>query len=115
MCDSIPELVRQLGFSRSTVSRVYQEYMDGGQKTSDQADCKGQLALTVRGERWLRRIVRSQRSPTLAQITTQLNDGASRTVSKRTVQQSLLRIIFGSRRPTRIPLLNARHQAGRLA
>ncbi|GFX55099.1 HTH_Tnp_Tc3_2 domain-containing protein [Trichonephila clavipes] len=115
MGDSIPEIVRQLGFSRSTVSRVYQEYMDGGQKTSDRVNCKGQLALTVRGERWLRRIVRSQRSPALAQITTQLNDGASRTVSKRTVQRSLLRIIFGSRRPTRIPLLNARHQGGRLA
>ncbi|GFU70463.1 hypothetical protein TNCV_3280941 [Trichonephila clavipes] len=29
---SISEIVRQLKFSRSTVSRVYQEYMDGGQK-----------------------------------------------------------------------------------
>ncbi|GFY04096.1 DDE_3 domain-containing protein [Trichonephila clavipes] len=35
--------------------------------------------LTVRGERWFVRIVRSQRSQTLAQITIQLNDGASRT------------------------------------
>ncbi|GFX77285.1 uncharacterized protein TNCV_5064141 [Trichonephila clavipes] len=57
---SISEIVRQLGISRSTVSRVYQEYMDGGQKTSDRANCKGQLALTVRGDRRLRRIVRSQ-------------------------------------------------------
>ncbi|GFV70627.1 hypothetical protein TNCV_3842081 [Trichonephila clavipes] len=37
-------------------------YMDGGLKTSDRANCKGQLALTVRGERRLRRIVRSQRN-----------------------------------------------------
>ncbi|GFT25186.1 HTH_Tnp_Tc3_2 domain-containing protein [Trichonephila clavipes] len=77
------EIVRQLGFSRLTVSRVYQECTDGGQKTSDRANCKGQSALTVRGKRRLKYIVRSQRSQTLAQIITQLNDGISRTVSKR--------------------------------
>ncbi|GFU39842.1 HTH_Tnp_Tc3_2 domain-containing protein [Trichonephila clavipes] len=77
MGHSISEIVRELGFSRSTVSRIYKEYMDGGQKTSNRANCKEQLALTVRGERRLRYIVRSQRSQTSAQTTTQLNDGAS--------------------------------------
>ncbi|GFV24593.1 HTH_Tnp_Tc3_2 domain-containing protein [Trichonephila clavipes] len=69
----------------------------------------------VRGERRLRRIVRSQRSQTLAQITTQLNDGASCSVSKWTMQRSLHRIGFGSRRPSRVPLHNARHRAVRRA
>ncbi|GFY19774.1 HTH_Tnp_Tc3_2 domain-containing protein [Trichonephila clavipes] len=73
------------------MSRVYQEHIDGGQKTSDRVNCKGQLALTVRGERQLRSIVRSQRSQALDQITTQLIDDASRTVSKWTVQRSLHR------------------------
>ncbi|GFW89375.1 transposable element Tcb2 transposase [Trichonephila clavipes] len=54
MGHSISEMVRQLGFSRLTVPRVCHEYMDGGQKTSNGASCKGQLALTVRGERRLR-------------------------------------------------------------
>ncbi|GFS83695.1 HTH_Tnp_Tc3_2 domain-containing protein [Trichonephila clavipes] len=80
---SISEIVRQLGFSRSTVSRVYQEYMYSGQKISDRANFKGQFV--------------------------------SRTVSKRTVKHSLHRMGFGSRRSTRVPLLNARHQAGHLA
>ncbi|GFU08685.1 uncharacterized protein TNCV_5124231 [Trichonephila clavipes] len=83
MGHSISEIVRQLGFSRSTVSRIYQEYMNGAEKTSDRANCKGQLALTVCGERRIRPIVSSQQSQILTQITTQLNDGASRTVSKR--------------------------------
>ncbi|PRD34917.1 UNVERIFIED_CONTAM: hypothetical protein NCL1_13130 [Trichonephila clavipes] len=89
--------------------------MDSGQKTSNRANCKGQLALIVRGKIGLRRIVRNQRSQTLARITTQLDDGASRTVSKRTVKRSLHRIGFGCRRPTRVALLNARHRAARLA
>ncbi|GBN16436.1 hypothetical protein AVEN_205339-1 [Araneus ventricosus] len=71
----------------------------------------GKLQRTISLERaWLRRLTRivsSQRSQTLAQITTQLNQGTSRTVSKRTVQRSLHRMGFGSRRPTRVPLLNA--------
>ncbi|GFV40787.1 uncharacterized protein TNCV_60201 [Trichonephila clavipes] len=70
MDPSISEIDRQLGFSKSTVSRLYQETMDGGQKTSDRANCKGQLALKVRGGRRLRRIVRSHQSQTLTQITT---------------------------------------------
>ncbi|GFV57056.1 HTH_Tnp_Tc3_2 domain-containing protein [Trichonephila clavipes] len=82
--------------------------MDGGQKTNDQANCKGQLALTVRGEKWFRRIVHSQQSQTLAQITTQLNDGTSCTVSKWTMQHSFHCMGFGRRRTTRVSLLNAR-------
>ncbi|GFU57624.1 HTH_Tnp_Tc3_2 domain-containing protein [Trichonephila clavipes] len=115
MGHSISKIVTQLGFSRVTVSRVYQEYMVGGQKTSVRANWKEQLALIVRGKRRLRHIVRSQRSQTLAQITTQLNDSSSRTDSKRTVQRSLHLKGFGSRRPTRVPLLNAHHRAARLA
>ncbi|GFX83465.1 HTH_Tnp_Tc3_2 domain-containing protein [Trichonephila clavipes] len=81
------------------VSRVYQEYIDGRQKTSNPANCKGQLASTVRGQRRLRRVVRSQHSQPLAHIITQLKYCASRTVSKWTVQLSLHRMGFGSRRP----------------
>ncbi|GFS79110.1 HTH_Tnp_Tc3_2 domain-containing protein [Trichonephila clavipes] len=88
--------------------------MEGGQKTSEWANCKGQIALIVHGERQIRRIVRSQRRQRLAQITTQLKEGASHTVSKRIVQRSLPRMGFESCRPTRVPLLNARHRAANL-
>ncbi|GFW54355.1 mariner Mos1 transposase [Trichonephila clavipes] len=113
----MPEIIFriQLEFSRSTVSRVYQEYKDGGQKNSNRANCKGQLALTVRREKRLRRIVGSQRSQTLAQITIQLNDDANHTASNLTVQRSLHRTGFGSHRPTRVPLHNAPHPDARLA
>ncbi|GFX78643.1 hypothetical protein TNCV_30831 [Trichonephila clavipes] len=79
--------------------------MDDGQKTNVWTNCKGQLTLTVRGERRLRRIVRRHevRKQKLAQITTQLKDGVSFTVIKWTVQLLLHRMVVGSRRPTRVP------------
>ncbi|GFY23559.1 transposable element Tcb2 transposase [Trichonephila clavipes] len=55
----------------------------------------------VRGERRLRRNVRSHGSQELTQITTKFNDGH--------------RIGFGIRQPTRVTLVNVCHQAARLA
>ncbi|GFV52018.1 HTH_Tnp_Tc3_2 domain-containing protein [Trichonephila clavipes] len=114
MGHSISEILRQLGFE-SQQCQDYQEYMDGGGKTNNRAKCKEQLALTVRGERRLWCIVRSQRSQTLVQFTTQLNDDSSRTVSKQTVQRSLHRMGFGSHQLTIVPLLDDRHRAPQLA
>ncbi|GFV70423.1 HTH_Tnp_Tc3_2 domain-containing protein [Trichonephila clavipes] len=110
MSHSISEIVRQLGISRSTVSRVYREYMDDELKTNDRANCKWQLALTVRGTRRLRRIARSQRSQALAQITSQLNDGSSGIVAN-----ELCNTLFTACVSAAIePLLNARHRTARL-
>lgn len=79
--------------------------------TSNQENGKALLALNECGSRRLSRIERSQRSQTLTQITTQLNQGASYIVNKHTVQRSLHLMGFGRRRPTGVPMLNARHRA----
>ncbi|GFT89776.1 transposable element Tcb2 transposase [Trichonephila clavipes] len=47
--------------------------------------------------------------------TSMVNGSSSRKNSKRTVQRSLHRVGFRSHRPTRVPLLNARHRAAHLA
>ncbi|GFW15917.1 uncharacterized protein TNCV_4431901 [Trichonephila clavipes] len=83
MGQTISEIVRQQGFSRCQV------YINDGQKTSDRGNCKEQLALTVRGEKRLRRLVHTQRSQTLAQITSQSNDGVNSTVGKRNARFTL--------------------------
>ncbi|GFX31976.1 HTH_Tnp_Tc3_2 domain-containing protein [Trichonephila clavipes] len=88
--------------------------MDGGQRTSDRENCKGQLALTVSGQKQLRCIVHSQRSQTLAQITTQLNE-SYQPVNGLCNQRFLHSMSFWSHQPTRVPLLNACHLAARLA
>ncbi|GFX27101.1 HTH_Tnp_Tc3_2 domain-containing protein [Trichonephila clavipes] len=97
MGNSISEIVIQLGFSRSALSKVCKEYMDGEQKTSIRTNCKGQLVLTVRGERPLKCIVRSQRSQTLTLTTIQLKVGASRTFRKQT---ATLASLYGFREPS---------------
>ncbi|GFX00860.1 HTH_Tnp_Tc3_2 domain-containing protein [Trichonephila clavipes] len=89
--------------------------MDGGQKTSDRTNYKRQLALTVLGERRLRRIVRRLQSQTLSQITTQLNVVVIRTAIKWTVQHLFHSMDFKSRQPMRLPLCNPHHRAARLA
>ncbi|GFX67704.1 HTH_Tnp_Tc3_2 domain-containing protein [Trichonephila clavipes] len=45
---SVSEIVKLLGISRLTVSTVYQEYMDGAQKTSNRENRKGQLVWIVK-------------------------------------------------------------------
>ncbi|GFV18581.1 hypothetical protein TNCV_2872141 [Trichonephila clavipes] len=81
-----------------------------GQKTRDLGNSKGQSTLNARGQGRLRCIVRSHRTHRLSQTTSQLNDGASRTVSKSPVQRSLHSMSFRIRHPTRerVPLLNTR-------
>ncbi|GFX22561.1 hypothetical protein TNCV_2784961 [Trichonephila clavipes] len=91
---------RKAEISEDFQGRQCQEYIKNtwlvdNKKTSDRANCKGQLALTMCGERLLRLSVRRQQS-------------------KWIVQHSLHRMSFGSRRLTRVPLFNALQRASRL-
>ncbi|KFM69389.1 hypothetical protein X975_19025, partial [Stegodyphus mimosarum] len=60
-------------------------------------------------------VLYSQQSQTLAQITTQQNQGDSHIVSKWIVQCLLHHTGFRSHRPMRVPLLNACHRTVLLA
>ncbi|GBL89164.1 hypothetical protein AVEN_255281-1 [Araneus ventricosus] len=61
----------------------------------------------VRGTRILKR----DRRATLPHIAADFNDGASTSVSVRTVQRTVINMGSQSRRPTRVPLLTARRKA----
>ncbi|KAJ8890933.1 hypothetical protein PR048_010442 [Dryococelus australis] len=67
--------------------------------------------LDDRDRRRLGRIVRANRAGTLAQITATFDAGGVRRVSSRSVQHALSYTVYGSRRPTRVPLLIAQHWA----
>ncbi|GBN83723.1 hypothetical protein AVEN_237265-1 [Araneus ventricosus] len=85
MGHGISEVAMKFGFSRTTISRVYREYRA--------------------------RILKRDRRATLPHIAADFNDGASTSVSVRTVQRAVINMGSQSRRPTRVPLLTARHKA----
>ncbi|GBM06925.1 hypothetical protein AVEN_147860-1 [Araneus ventricosus] len=57
------------------------------------------------------RILKRDRRATLPHIAEDFNDGASTSVSVRIVQRTVINMGSQSRRPTRVPLLTARHKA----
>ncbi|GFY09553.1 HTH_Tnp_Tc3_2 domain-containing protein [Trichonephila clavipes] len=61
------------------------------------------------------RIAKRDRRATLPQIAADFNAGSSTSVTVRTIQRSIIDMGFRSQRPTRVPLLIARHKALRLA
>ncbi|GBM39045.1 hypothetical protein AVEN_119749-1 [Araneus ventricosus] len=79
MGHSISEVAMKFGFSRTIISRVYREYRT--------------------------RILKRDRRATLPYIAADFNDGASTSVSVRTVQRTVINMGSQSRRPTRLPLL----------
>ncbi|GBL75784.1 hypothetical protein AVEN_145075-1 [Araneus ventricosus] len=57
------------------------------------------------------RILKRDRRATLPHIAADFNDGASTSVSVRTVQWTVINMGSQSRRPTHVPLLTAQHKA----
>ncbi|GBM66566.1 hypothetical protein AVEN_251981-1 [Araneus ventricosus] len=85
MGHSISEVEMKFEFSRTTISRVYREYRT--------------------------RILKRDRRTILPHIAADFNDGASTSVSVRTVQRTVINMGSRSRSSTRAPLLIARHKA----
>ncbi|GFX39027.1 HTH_Tnp_Tc3_2 domain-containing protein [Trichonephila clavipes] len=59
----------------------------------------------------LTRIIKRDRCATLPHIASNFNAAPSTSVSVRTIQRNIIHMGFRSRRPTRVPLLTARHKA----
>ncbi|GBM57440.1 hypothetical protein AVEN_24212-1 [Araneus ventricosus] len=57
------------------------------------------------------RILKRDRRTILPQIAADFNDGASASVSVRTVRRTVINMGSQSRKPTRVPLLTALHKA----
>ncbi len=73
-----------LGFSRTTISRVYRERSEKEKISSERQLCGRKYLVDVRGQRRMDRLVRDDRKATLTQITTRYNQGMQNTISERT-------------------------------
>ncbi len=99
-----------LGFSHTTISRIYGEWSEKEKISSEQQLCGGKCLVDVRGQRIMGRLVRDDRKATVTQITTRYNQDMQNTISECTTRRTLKQMGYSSR----VPFLSAKNRTRRL-
>ncbi|GFS54191.1 transposable element Tcb1 transposase [Trichonephila clavipes] len=110
---SISETAEFVNCLRATMVKVYRAWQNGTVQNQRRGKCGAPRAIDDRGERRLRRCVRADRRATVEQLTTKMNQGATKSVSQTTLQRTLVRLGLRSRRLVRAPM-TAFHRRRRL-
>ncbi|XP_071036417.1 uncharacterized protein [Parasteatoda tepidariorum] len=94
---SISETANFVNCLRAAVVKVYRAWQNDTIQNQRGGTCAPRAIEDI-GERRQRRCVRVNRRATIEQLTTQMNQGATKSVSSTTVQRTLLRMGLCSRR-----------------
>uniref|UniRef100_A0AAY5L5A9 Transposase Tc1-like domain-containing protein n=1 Tax=Esox lucius TaxID=8010 RepID=A0AAY5L5A9_ESOLU len=95
---SISQSAQLLGFSRSTISRVYKEWCEKGKTSSMRQSCGRKCLVDARGQRRMGRLIQADRRATLTEITTRYNRGMQQSICEATTRTTLRRMGYNSRK-----------------
>ncbi|GFX08771.1 HTH_Tnp_Tc3_2 domain-containing protein [Trichonephila clavipes] len=109
--EPIRDVAMNFGFSRKIISRVYCEYWESCKTSNLRHRCSRKKNMQERDQRRLSRIIKRDKRAIFPQIAADFNAGTSTSVTVRTIQRNIIDMGFPNRRPTRVPLLTARHKA----
>lgn len=89
---SVSAAASLLGFSRTTVSRVFREWSQKRVVSSSRQSCGRKCLVDDRGQRRLDRLIQGDREATVAELTARYNHGSQKTISERTTRRTLKRL-----------------------
>ncbi|GFX88378.1 transposable element Tcb1 transposase [Trichonephila clavipes] len=108
---SISETAEFVNCSHAAVVKVYRAWQNGTVQNQGRGAPR---AIDDIGVRRLRRCVRADRRATVEQLTTKMNQWATKSVSQTIIQRTLLRLGLRSRRLVRASMLTIVHRRRRL-